>query len=65
MEALNNLLVMLPPTYHQRLFALPLIVLSDRIKQAAVAIGFKQIIVATEANDKALAAAVTECLTGE
>ncbi len=64
-EALNNLLVMLPPTYHQRLFALPLIVLSDRIKQAALAIGFKQIIVATEANDKALAAAVTECLTGE
>ncbi|MDO9107054.1 MAG: uroporphyrinogen-III synthase [Methylovulum sp.] len=64
-EALQNLLLMLGEHYHQRLFAIHLIVVSDRIAQMAADIGCKQIVVAAGPSDAAILEAVTKCLTGE
>ncbi|MGR8999229.1 MAG: uroporphyrinogen-III synthase, partial [Gammaproteobacteria bacterium] len=44
-EALQNLLIMLDKEYHQKLFAIPLVVISDRIRQIASGMGFKRIAV--------------------
>lgn len=64
-EALQNLLIMLGENYHRLLFAIPLIVVSDRIGQMAADRGFKQIVVAASPSDAAILEAVTKCLTGE
>ena len=64
-EALQNLLIMLGGNYHQMLFAIHLIVVSDRIGQMAADMGFKQIVVAASPSDAAILEAVTKCLTGE
>ncbi|MDP2902738.1 MAG: uroporphyrinogen-III synthase [Methylovulum sp.] len=64
-EALQNLLMMLGERYHQPLFAIKLIVVSDRIRQMAAELGFKQIVVAAGPSDAAILEAVTKCLTGE
>lgn len=64
-EALQNLLIMLDQHYHQLLFLVPLVVISDRIRQMAVDMGFKQIAVSVNPSDAAILEAVTMCLTGE
>ncbi|TAL55238.1 MAG: uroporphyrinogen-III synthase, partial [Methylovulum sp.] len=64
-EALQNLLIMLGENYHRLLFAIHLIVVSDRIRQMAADMGFKQIAVAAGPSDAAILEAVTKCLTGE
>jgi uroporphyrinogen-III synthase len=64
-EALQNLLALLEPPYHRLLFAVPVIVVSDRIRQIAGDLGFKQIVVAANPSDTAILAAVITGLTGE
>lgn len=64
-EALQNLLVMVAPEYHDLLLAIPVIVVSNRIAQIADYLGFKQITVAAQPADTAIIEAVTMCLTGK
>lgn len=64
-EALQNLLIMLDQHYHHLLFSVPLTVISDRVGQMAVDMGFKQIAVSANPSDAAILKAVTICLTGE
>ena len=52
-DALQNLLTMLKPHIFL-LIAIPLIVISERIKQAAEAIGFKTIVVSSNPDDRAI-----------
>jgi len=63
-EALQNLLIMLEEKHHQRLFEVPLVVVSNRIRQIAVDIGFKQIAVTDSPSDVAILKTVTMCVTG-
>ena len=63
-EALQNLLTMLEK-YHQRLLELPLVVISNRIRQIAEDMGFKRIAVANSPSDAAILETVTMCVTGE
>ena len=53
-EILQNLLTMLDVKHHSQLFDLPLIVVSDRIKQVANEMGFKRVAVARSASDEAI-----------
>jgi uroporphyrinogen-III synthase len=53
-EILQNLLIMLSEAYHRQLFSLPLVVVSDRIKQLATELGFKRIAVAGSPSDEAI-----------
>jgi uroporphyrinogen-III synthase len=57
-EALQNLLIMLAQV-KQLLFAIPLCVISDRIKQIAVAYGFKQVLVTESPADAAIFKIIT------
>jgi len=57
-EALQNLLAMLQDVQRQRLLKLPLIVVSERNLQLAKQLGFSQVIMADQASDQALVAAV-------
>ncbi|MDD5277771.1 MAG: uroporphyrinogen-III synthase [Methylovulum sp.] len=63
-EAVQNLLLMLDKQHHRKVLALPLVVLSDRIRQLAVESGFKRIMVTKNPSDAAILEAVTMCLTG-
>jgi uroporphyrinogen-III synthase len=63
-EALQNLLAMIERHYHNLLFAIPLIVISERIRQIAADLGFKQIVVAVKATDTAILEAVMTSLKG-
>jgi uroporphyrinogen-III synthase len=63
-ETLQNLLIMLDTKYHSQLFALPLIVVSDRIKQVANEMGFKRIAVARSPSDEAILETINQ-RTGE
>ena len=63
-EALQNLLIMLEEKNHQRLFEVPLVVVSDRIRQIAADIGFKRIAVTHDPSDAAILETVTMCVTG-
>jgi uroporphyrinogen-III synthase len=63
-EALQNLLVMLDKEYHQSLFAVPLVVISDRIRQIAAVIGFKRIAVTNSPSDIAILETVLMCVSG-
>ncbi len=63
-ESLQNLLIMLEEKHHHRLFEVPLVVVSNRIKQIAVDIGFKQIAVTHSPSDEAILETVTMCVTG-
>ncbi len=63
-ESLQNLLIMLEEKHHHRLFEVPLVVVSNRIKQIAVNIGFKRIAVAHSPSDEAILETVTMCVTG-
>ena len=53
-EALNNLLVMINKSLHAQLLAVPLIVISRRIKVQAEKIGFKRIAVTDNPSDTAI-----------
>jgi uroporphyrinogen-III synthase len=64
-EALQNLLIMLDKDYHQSLFAVPLVVISDRIRQIAAGIGFKRIAVTNSPSDMAILETVIMCVSGE
>ena len=59
-EILQNLLIILGVEHHRQLFALPLVVVSDRIKQLAVEMGFKQIAVASSPSDEAILETVNQ-----
>ena len=63
-EALQNLLIMLGEKDRQRLFDVPLVVVSDRIGQIAADIGFKRIAVTHDPSDTAILETVTMCVTG-
>jgi uroporphyrinogen-III synthase len=64
-EALQSLLIMLEQKHHQRLFEVPLVVVSNRIRQVAADIGFKRIAVTNCPSDSAILETVTMCVTGE
>lgn len=64
-EALQNLLIMLDNEYHQRLFAVPLVVISDRIGQIAAGLGFNRIAVTNSPSDQAILETVIMCVSGE
>ena len=64
-EALQNLLIMLEEKHHQRLFEVPLVVISNRIRQIAADMGFKRIAVTSCPSDLAILETVTMCVTGE
>ena len=65
-EALKNLLMMFGETYHQALFAVPLIVVSQRIGDVACQLGFKRITVTDNPSDAAVLKALTTIIkTGE
>ncbi|MEI6707640.1 MAG: uroporphyrinogen-III synthase [Methylococcales bacterium] len=59
-EALQNLLIMLDAAHHRQLFTLPLVVVSDRIKQLAAELGFKRIAVASSPSDEAILETVNQ-----
>jgi len=58
-EALQNLLTMLGKKYHEPLFAIPLVVVSARIRNIAAQMGFKRIAVADNPSDAAIVDTVT------
>lgn len=59
-EVLENLLTMVTKSYHSLLFDLPLIVVSDRIKQLATDLGFKHIAISSPSNEAILKAIISE-----
>jgi uroporphyrinogen-III synthase len=59
-EILQNLLIMLGAAHHRQLFSLPLVVVSDRIKQMAVDMGFKRITVTSSPSDEAILETVNQ-----
>ncbi|UOA10278.1 uroporphyrinogen-III synthase [Methylobacter sp. S3L5C] len=63
-EALQNLLIMLAEKYHQRLFEVALVVVSNRIRQIAADLGFKRIAVTQSPSDMAILETVSMCVTG-
>lgn len=64
-EALQNLLIMLEEKHHHhQLFEVPLVVVSDRIRQIAADMGFNRIAVASSPSDVAILETVTMCVTG-
>ncbi len=62
-DALKNLLRMLSKKYHEKLFSLPLIVISKRIKKMAETNGFKHIIVTEKPADRAIIKAIKMSLS--
>ncbi len=63
-EALQNLVIMLKGEHHHQLFEVPLVVVSDRIRQIAADMGFIRIAVANSPSDVAILETVTMCVTG-
>ena len=63
-DALQNLLIMLEEKNHQQLFEVPLVVISNRIRQIAADMGFKRIAVTNSPSDAAILETVTMCVTG-
>ncbi|MFZ4504349.1 MAG: uroporphyrinogen-III synthase [Methylovulum sp.] len=63
-EALRNLLTLLSSDCHQKLFTIPLIVVSERIKQIAKELGCEHIIVAASPSDTAIFQAVKKVFNG-
>ena len=64
-EALQNLLAMLDPAAANLLRKQPLIVVSDRIRQLALELGFDQIAVSLQPTDAAILETLTTLLSGE
>ncbi len=63
-EILQNLLIMLGEGHHRYLFTLPLVVVSDRIKQIATNMGFKHIAIADSPSDEAILETVKQSNRG-
>lgn len=63
-EALRNLLTLLCSDYHQKLFRIPMIVVSERIKQIAKELGCEHIIIAVSPSDTAIFQAVKKVING-
>ena len=59
-NALKNLLLMLNYALHSALFAIPLVVISERIKQLAQKMGFKHIAVSHYPSDDAIIETIVE-----
>jgi uroporphyrinogen-III synthase len=64
-EALQNLLIMLGENNHQLLLPIPIVVVSDRIRQLAAGMGFKRIAVTENPADTAILETVTIICNGE
>ncbi len=64
-EILNILLTLLGETYHTQLFAVPLVVVSERIKQLATARGFRRVRVSHSPHDAAILDTVITWVTEE
>ncbi|NOQ34275.1 MAG: uroporphyrinogen-III synthase [Methylococcaceae bacterium] len=64
-EALHNLIAMLGNEIQATLFNIPLIVISERIKQIAQDLGFKQVHVSASPADTAIIKTVTTVCNGE
>ncbi|WP_027159695.1 uroporphyrinogen-III synthase [Methylobacter luteus] len=64
-EALQNLLIMLGENNHQLLLPIPMVVVSDRIRQLAAGMGFKRIAVTENPADTAILETVTIICNGE
>jgi uroporphyrinogen-III synthase len=64
-EALQNLNLMLDEENKKLLSSIPLVVVSDRIKDIAAEMGFKRITVANSPVDTAILETVITCVTGE
>lgn len=64
-EALQNLLIMLGENNHQLLLPIPIVVVSDRIRQLAAGMGFKRIAVTENPADTAILETVTIVCNGE
>ncbi|SJM93317.1 uroporphyrinogen-III synthase [Crenothrix polyspora] len=63
-EILQNLLVMTGAGMRQYLLTTPLVVISERIRQAALAMGFEQVAVTEYPSDNAVLETVTTYVTG-
>lgn len=63
-EALKNLVSMVGKSSHQSLFEIPLVVVSNRIRQIAAEIGFKRIAVTQSPSDNAVLETVIMSVTG-
>lgn len=64
-EALINMLAIVGNPFHEALKASTLIVVSDRIKQTAVDLGFQRVIVSDAPTDEAIVETLTRLLNGE
>ncbi len=64
-EALQNLNVMLGEKNNKLLLLIPLVVVSDRIRQIAADMGFNRIAVTDSPSDAAVLKTVITCVTGE
>jgi uroporphyrinogen-III synthase len=63
-ETLQNLLAMVGVGAHQQLFAIPLVVISERIRGVAVEMGFERVAVTEYPSDAAMLETVTTYVTG-
>jgi uroporphyrinogen-III synthase len=64
-EALQNLMALLGKDCHRNLLAIPLIVVSGRIKSMAEHMGFKRIAVTNSPSDTAILETITTLINGE
>jgi uroporphyrinogen-III synthase len=64
-EALQNLIIMLGERNKKLLSLIPLVVVSDRIRQIAADMGFNRVTVTDNPTDTAILETVITCLTGE
>ncbi|MFI3119809.1 MAG: uroporphyrinogen-III synthase, partial [Methylococcaceae bacterium] len=64
-EALQNLSLMLGKNNNKLLLSVPLVVVSDRIRQQAFDMGFNRITVTDSPIDTAILETVITCVTGE
>ena len=64
-DAIQNLVTMLPIAQHDMLKQLPLVVISERIKDIAKSLGFQWISIAEQPSDDAILQAVTTIIHGK
>ncbi|MGZ8190423.1 MAG: uroporphyrinogen-III synthase [Methylococcaceae bacterium] len=63
-DALKNLLIMLGKEHHNLLFSIPLVVISNRIRQIAADMGFKRLAVTNNPSDAAILETVNNVCNG-
>lgn len=63
-DGLKNLMAMVAVELHDKLLSVPLVVISDRIRQLAKKIGFKQVAVTKKSGDLAIIETVAEICAG-